>query len=76
MLLSPTYHLKHTEKDHLINYLLYYSYGLDNWKATNRRVLSIRPMTRDGGAHLATSRNYKFIRKSHYAHFKREAGRM
>ena len=43
----------------------------------SRRVFSIRPMTRDGGAHLATSRSlYKLIRKSHYAHFNREAGRI
>ena len=41
------------------------------------RKLAIRPITRDGGAQLASARKlYKLLENTHYAQFKREQGRL
>ena len=42
-----------------------------------KRILSIRPITRDGGAHLASARSLnRLIERSQYAAFRREYGRI
>lgn len=42
-----------------------------------QRILTLRPITRDGGANLATARSlYRHIGESHSASFKREFGRL
>ena len=42
-----------------------------------QRKLTLRPITRDGGANLASSRSLnRFIRRSHNAAFQREFGRL
>lgn len=42
-----------------------------------QRVLTLRPITRDGGANLASSRSLnRLIKRSHNASFKREYGRL
>ena len=42
-----------------------------------KRRLTIRPITRDGGANLSSARNlYKQIRRSQNAEFQREFGRL
>ena len=42
-----------------------------------QRILTLRPITRDGGANLASARSLnRHIKRSHYASFKREYGRL
>lgn len=42
-----------------------------------KRRLTLRPITRDGGANLASARSlYKYIEETHNASFKREYGRL
>lgn len=42
-----------------------------------RRKLTLRPITRDGGANMASARSlYRFVEESHSSHFKREYGRL
>ena len=42
-----------------------------------KRRLTLRPITRDGGANLASARSlYRVIESSTYANFKREYGRL
>ena len=41
-----------------------------------KRRLTLRPITRDGGAQLASARAFGGIERSHYANFKREFGRL
>ena len=44
---------------------------------TGRRRITIRPITRDGGAQLASARSlYKLISQAHQAQFQREIGRL
>ena len=42
-----------------------------------QRILNLRPITRDGGANLASARSLnRLVERSHYASFKREYGRL
>ena len=43
----------------------------------SQRILTLRPITRDGGANLASARSLnRYIKRSHNASFKREFGRL
>lgn len=59
---------------------IYVSIPMDWITATPNKIqrsLTLRPITRDGGANLGSARSlYRLIKRAHHANFKREFGRL